>query len=75
MGEHTGISRILGELRRHGIAIHLDDFGTPYSSLGYLSSLPVDVLKIDRSFVADMSDNARHRSLVRAILQIAADSA
>ncbi|HET6603576.1 MAG TPA: EAL domain-containing protein [Xanthomonadaceae bacterium] len=73
MGEHTGITRILDELHAHGIGIHLDDFGTQYSSLGYLSNLPVDVLKIDRSFVCDMMENPRHRSLVRAILQIARD--
>jgi diguanylate cyclase (GGDEF)-like protein/PAS domain S-box-containing protein len=73
MGDNPGISQVLGDLRELGIRLYLDDFGTQYSSLGYLSNLPIDALKIDRSFIFNMASNPRHMSLVRAILQIASD--
>ncbi|BCY12260.1 bifunctional diguanylate cyclase/phosphodiesterase [Actinoplanes sp. L3-i22] len=55
---------VLGRLREHGIRIAIDDFGTGYSSLAYLRTLPVDILKIDRSFIGDVS-------ITRAILELA----
>jgi diguanylate cyclase (GGDEF)-like protein len=66
-----GTSRKLLELRQAGIRIALDDFGTGYSSLGLLSKLPVDVLKIDRSFVAGLPDDQASVTLVASIVELA----
>jgi diguanylate cyclase (GGDEF)-like protein len=60
----------LQALRRSGVSIAIDDFGTGYSSLSYLQRLPVDVVKIDRSFVSEVSSGARAAAFVRAILQL-----
>jgi EAL domain-containing protein (putative c-di-GMP-specific phosphodiesterase class I) len=60
----------LEALRRMGIQIAIDDFGTGYSSLSYLQRLPVDSVKIDRSFVSDVASGARAGAFVRAILQL-----
>ena len=61
----------LHELRGLGISIALDDFGTGYSSLGYLRRLPVDCLKIDQSFVSDLSADKGAERVLQAILGIA----
>lgn len=53
-----------------GISIALDDFGTGYSSLNYLTKLPIDVLKIDRSFVNDMMENNKSKYIVENIIQL-----
>ena len=62
----------LWELKRLGVGIHLDDFGSGYSSLGHLRRFPIDVLKIDRSFVAGMVDDSQDEAIVAAILPMAA---
>ncbi|MDG4869516.1 EAL domain-containing protein, partial [Guyparkeria sp. 1SP6A2] len=54
----------LTRLKNAGISIAIDDFGTGYSSLSYLSKLPIDVLKIDRSLIIDISDNLNTQSMV-----------
>jgi EAL domain-containing protein (putative c-di-GMP-specific phosphodiesterase class I) len=60
----------MGELRRHGLHLSLDDFGTGYSSLTYLKRLPLNELKIDRSFVCDMLLNLRGRAVVETIIHL-----
>jgi diguanylate cyclase (GGDEF)-like protein/PAS domain S-box-containing protein len=68
------IDESLGKLRAVralGVHIALDDFGTGYSSLAYLSRLPIDTVKIDRSFVHSMTDKAENTSIVSAILSLA----
>jgi diguanylate cyclase (GGDEF)-like protein len=63
--------RKLQALREMGLRIALDDFGTGHSSLAYLSRLPLDTLKIDRSFVNGMTENAGDTSIVTAIISLA----
>lgn len=59
------------ELRKLGVHFSLDDFGTGYSSFIHLSSLPISLLKIDKSFVGDMQHNPENERLVRAIIDLA----
>ena len=61
----------LQQLRDQGVRIEIDDFGTGYSSLSYLKQLPVDALKIDRSFVGQMDTNPVSEAIVAAILALA----
>jgi diguanylate cyclase (GGDEF)-like protein len=62
---------LLSELNRAGLAIALDDFGTGYSSLSYLKRFPIDVVKIDRSFLRDFPGHAYDRTIVSAIVAMA----
>jgi EAL domain-containing protein (putative c-di-GMP-specific phosphodiesterase class I) len=61
----------LAELKTLGVQLAIDDFGTGYSSLSYLERFPIDVIKIDRSFVAALLDPTRPATLVHTILELA----
>jgi EAL domain-containing protein (putative c-di-GMP-specific phosphodiesterase class I) len=69
-GTEEAIS-LLVELRARGLALSLDDFGTGYASLKHLKDLPVDEIKIDRSFVVDMIEDASAAAIVRATIDLA----
>jgi diguanylate cyclase (GGDEF)-like protein len=62
--------RTLGELRRLGVQVFMDDFGTGYSSLTYLGRLPLDGIKVDRSFVSQMGTDIRQAQLVSTIISL-----
>ena len=65
--ESEGTLSTLHQLRDLGVKISMDDFGTGYSSLSYLRSFPFDKIKIDRSFVSDLSERADSIAIVRAV--------
>jgi len=62
--------QVINELRQRGIRISLDDFGTGFSSLGYLNRFSIDEIKIDRSFVIDLEEQGKKRALVQAIITL-----
>jgi diguanylate cyclase (GGDEF)-like protein/PAS domain S-box-containing protein len=66
---HSVVSRML-ELKSLGVGFAVDDFGTGYSSLSYLKRFPIDVLKVDKSFVDDVGDSDRAAALAKAIVQL-----
>lgn len=70
----TDLQTVNGVVRRMkdiGLEIHVDDFGTGYSSLSYLARLPLDGLKIDRSFISHMTDSEEDQEIVRTIIHLA----
>jgi diguanylate cyclase (GGDEF)-like protein len=71
MDEPLKVQAILRELRGLGITIAIDDFGTGYSSLSYLDALPVDIIKIDRSFVRNIREDSRRFKLLRGTANLA----
>jgi diguanylate cyclase (GGDEF)-like protein/PAS domain S-box-containing protein len=71
MADPDRTQKILTELHAWGLTIALDDFGTGYSSLARLKHLPVDLLKIDRSFIRDVDRDEDLASMVRAMIQLA----
>ena len=64
-------SKALKELQDYGISISIDDFGTGYSSLSYLKNLPINTLKIDRSFIQDIKENHDNTQIPEAVINLA----
>ena len=62
---------VLNILREKGIEVSIDDFGTGYSSLNYLKNLPLDRIKIDRSFIRNISNNKHDKAIVKTIVTMA----
>ena len=72
MGDAQATAVTLTKLKELGIAIAVDDFGTGYASLSYLSRFPVDCLKVDRAFVAGLGSRAGgNEEIVRAVVNLA----
>jgi predicted signal transduction protein with EAL and GGDEF domain len=71
MSDVGQVRATLERLREQGVRIAIDDFGSGYSSLAYLKTLPVDTLKIDKSFVLGMSDDERDAAIVRTAIALA----
>lgn len=71
INDPDGAKRLLDELKALDTNLAMDDFGTGYSNLAYLQQLPIDVLKIDRSFVSEMMVDKDKRAIVRTVLSLA----
>ena len=71
LADSDAIAARLAVLRAAGVRIAVDDFGTGYASLAYLTSLPLDILKIDRGLIADIVGGARDRIVVKAMIALA----
>ena len=61
---------VLDDLNAYGVGIHIDDFGTGYSSLSYLAQLPVQTLKIDQSFIANLTESDTNTRVVQSIIAL-----
>ena len=69
--DQQAVAERLARLRDAGVRVAADDFGTGYTSLAYLTTLPLDMLKIDRGLIADIVGGSRDRIVVRALIQLA----
>jgi EAL domain-containing protein (putative c-di-GMP-specific phosphodiesterase class I) len=70
--EHLDVAiTTMKRLRAMGVDIHIDDFGTGYSSLSYLQSLPIDALKIDRSFINKLTVQGNNQEIITSIISLA----
>ena len=69
--DQGAVAERLSRLREAGVRVAVDDFGTGYTSLAYLTTLPLDMLKIDRGLIADIVGGSRDRIVVRALIQLA----
>ncbi len=73
MNDFVAIFVAVDTLKRIGVAISLDDFGTGYSSLRQVHQLPLDKLKIDRSFVSDIDTNQASQKIVKSLISLCGD--
>jgi diguanylate cyclase (GGDEF)-like protein len=73
MADAARSQQVMAGLRRLGVRLSIDDYGTGYSSLSYLRALPVDELKLDRSFVGTLACDERSAAIVRSTLQLSRD--
>jgi EAL domain-containing protein (putative c-di-GMP-specific phosphodiesterase class I) len=73
MADAARSQQVMAGLRRLGVRLSIDDYGTGYSSLSYLRALPVDELKLDRSFVSSLTTDERAAAIVRSTLQLSRD--
>lgn len=71
MQDAEAAMRVLNELKSMGLKISIDDFGTGYSSMNYLKHFPIDVLKIDRSFIMDIPTDEQDATITKAIISLA----
>jgi len=70
MEEPDALIELLGQVKRTGVSIAIDDFGTGFSSLSYLQRLQADRLKIDRSFVTEITSSSRGSSIAEMVIQL-----
>jgi len=70
MSDPVAVAAILQQLRNEGIRVAIDDFGTGYSSLAYLHQLPLDTLKIDKSFVRDMHADPTLGAVIQTVISL-----
>jgi EAL domain-containing protein (putative c-di-GMP-specific phosphodiesterase class I) len=73
MADAARSQQVMADLRRLGVRLSIDDYGTGYSSLSYLRALPVDELKLDRSFVSHLTSDEKAAAIVRSTLQLSLD--
>lgn len=71
LDERSDVLNVLQKLKKAGVQLLMDDFGTGYSSLSYLHRFPIDILKVDRSFITNMVNQSEHRAIVRTVLALA----
>ena len=71
MTDPERVQKMLNRLSRRGVRLAIDDFGSGYASLSHLKQLPVDVLKIDKSFVQNMGTNDEDDAIVRSTIELA----
>ncbi len=70
LNDVDGALQVMNALKELGVRLNMDDFGTGYSSLGYLRTYPFDGIKIDKRFIASMSNSSNDRAVVQAIINL-----